>query len=50
MYKKGVRNIILTSGTLEPLNTFENEIGLEFKIKLTNKHILNTKVILNLLD
>lgn len=36
-----VRNIILTSGTLAPLNTFEAEFGVDFPVRLENQHIIS---------
>lgn len=32
--------MILTSGTLHPLETFEQELGLPFPIKLCNQHVV----------
>ncbi|GFR59172.1 fanconi anemia group J protein [Elysia marginata] len=34
------RSIILTSGTLSPLTSFESELGLEFKIQLEANHVI----------
>jgi len=36
-------NIILTSGTLSPLKSFESELMIEFPIKFENGHVINTK-------
>ena len=37
------RNVLLTSGTLAPLKSFESELTLEFPIKLENGHVIDTK-------
>jgi len=39
----GVVSIILTSGTLSPINSMEAELKCEFKIKLENKHVIDSK-------
>jgi len=31
----------LTSGTLKPMESYEKEIGLQFKYKLENSHVIN---------
>ena len=36
------RSIILTSGTLSPLPSFEAELQLEFKQKLENPHVISS--------
>ena len=41
LLSKKPRSIILTSGTLSPLDTFEEEIGIPFKFKLVNSHVIN---------
>ena len=33
--------MILTSGTLSPLQSFESELKLEFKLKLENPHVIS---------
>ena len=38
-------SIILTSGTLSPIDSLESELEIEFKIKLENGHIVNNKQI-----
>lgn len=43
LMKQGVRQILLTSGTLEPLDSFEAELGLPFAIKLENQHVIDTQ-------
>ena len=37
---KGVRSVILTSGTLTPMSQYERELGLTFAHKLTNSHVI----------
>jgi Rad3-related DNA helicase len=39
-------SLILTSGTLSPLETFEGELGVEFKHKLVNHHVINPKQVM----
>jgi len=36
-------SIILTSGTLSPMKSFESELMLDFPVKLDNGHVINTK-------
>jgi DNA repair helicase Rad3 len=38
---QGVRTIIITSGTLAPLDSFESEMGLNFSQKLCNSHVIS---------
>lgn len=38
----GIRSVILTSGTLSPLDTFASELQLPFPIRLENKHIVHS--------
>ncbi|WJX74795.1 DNA helicase [Trifolium repens] len=38
--KYGVRSIILTSGTLSPLDSFAEELKLDFPIRLENPHVI----------
>jgi hypothetical protein len=40
---KQTHSIILASGTLSPLDSFATELGVEFKIRLEAKHVINTK-------
>ena len=35
------RNIILTSGTLSPMDSFQQELLLEFPIRIENKHVIH---------
>lgn len=41
--KLGPRNILLTSGTLTPLSSFESELKIAFGVKLVNDHIIDPK-------
>ena len=40
---KKTHSIVLASGTLSPLESFATELGVEFKIRLEAKHVINTK-------
>ncbi|KAJ7524999.1 hypothetical protein O6H91_17G031600 [Diphasiastrum complanatum] len=40
--KMGVRSIILTSGTLSPLDSFALELNLPFEVQLENPHVIGT--------
>ena len=42
LQKLGVRSIILTSGTLSPLQATAEEIGLDFPVQLENQHIVSS--------
>jgi len=35
----GARNLILTSGTLAPLDAFAAEFGVDFQVRLENPHV-----------
>ena len=37
------RSIILTSGTLSPMDSFSGELGIDFPIRLEANHVINTK-------
>ena len=37
------RSIILTSGTLSPMDSFQAELGVEFNQKLENPHVIDPK-------
>ncbi|KAJ9568362.1 hypothetical protein OSB04_004328 [Centaurea solstitialis] len=39
--KKGVGSIILTSGTLSPMDSFAEELKLEFPVRLENPHVIS---------
>ncbi|KAG1346266.1 putative regulator of telomere elongation helicase 1 [Cocos nucifera] len=39
--KLGVRSIILTSGTLSPLDSFALEFNLKFQVRLENPHVIS---------
>ncbi|KAI3863649.1 hypothetical protein MKW92_053648 [Papaver armeniacum] len=43
--KLGVGSIILTSGTLSPLDSFAQELKLEFPIRLENPHVISANQI-----
>ncbi|MED6133921.1 hypothetical protein PIB30_032722 [Stylosanthes scabra] len=38
--RKGVRSVILTSGTLSPMDSFAQELKLDFPIQLENPHVI----------
>jgi len=37
------RNVVLTSGTLSPMSSFESELGVPFPIKLEANHVVEDK-------
>ena len=39
-YFEECHSVILCSGTLSPLNTFETELGVEFKYKVEAEHVI----------
>ena len=39
----GVRSVLLTSGTLSPLGSFADELGLPFAHRLENPHVINPR-------
>ncbi|XP_022092483.1 regulator of telomere elongation helicase 1-like isoform X2 [Acanthaster planci] len=41
LVSQGVRSIILTSGTLSPLNSFKSELQIDFPIQLENPHVIS---------
>lgn len=43
LMREGVHNIIITSGTLTPVESFDVEMGIPFKIKLQNDHVISDK-------
>jgi regulator of telomere elongation helicase 1 len=43
----GARNIILTSGTLSPLDSFSIELGIPFDVKLQNDHVISKSFIIS---
>ncbi|CAM6128768.1 unnamed protein product [Calypogeia fissa] len=43
--KMGVRSVILTSGTLAPLDSFACELKLPFKVRLENPHVIESSQI-----
>lgn len=40
--KLGIRSIVLTSGTLSPLDAFKEDMKINFPITLENPHVINT--------
>lgn len=38
-----LRSVVLTSGTLSPLESFAHELQLGFKFTLENPHVINPK-------
>ena len=41
----GPRSIILTSGTLSPMDTFSAELQVQFPVQLINKHVIDKRQI-----
>lgn len=41
LQKCGIHNLIITSGTLSPLESFEYEMDIRFLTKLQNSHVIN---------
>ena len=39
----GVRSVLLTSGTLSPMQSFINEVGLPFEVVFQNSHVITSK-------
>uniref|UniRef100_A0A8L7T331 Helicase ATP-binding domain-containing protein n=1 Tax=Brugia malayi TaxID=6279 RepID=A0A8L7T331_BRUMA len=46
LHSCGVRSVIVTSGTLSPLDSFINNLGISFPIALENQHAANVDQIL----
>uniref|UniRef100_A0A0R3RHF6 Helicase ATP-binding domain-containing protein n=1 Tax=Elaeophora elaphi TaxID=1147741 RepID=A0A0R3RHF6_9BILA len=46
LHSSGVRSVIVTSGTLSPLNSFVNSLGISFPVTLENQHAANLDQIL----
>ena len=42
-----IRTLILTSGTLKPMNSFQNELSAEFSVQLQNGHVINAEKQIN---
>ncbi len=38
--EKGVKSVILASGTLSPMSSFASELGLNFRVRLENPHVV----------
>jgi Rad3-related DNA helicase len=43
--KLGIRSIVLTSGTLSPLDAFKEDMKIKFPITLENPHVINSNQI-----
>lgn len=41
LQQQNIRCVILTSGTLTPLDSLINELQIPIPIKLSNKHVIN---------
>ncbi|KAJ1967468.1 Regulator of telomere elongation helicase 1 [Dispira parvispora] len=41
LVREGTRSVLLTSGTLSPFEFLTTELGLEFKVRLTNGHVVS---------
>jgi len=41
LMKTGIKNILLTSGTLSPLDSFAAELSLDFPVRLENPHVID---------
>jgi regulator of telomere elongation helicase 1 len=41
LQREGVRSIVLTSGTLSPMNSFAHELKLPFPVRLENPHVIS---------
>lgn len=39
----GLRSVLLTSGTLSPLSSFADELGVPFPHRLENPHVINAR-------
>ena len=46
LQKQGVRCILLTSGTLKPLDSFAAEFRIPFPVRLENPHVIDPTQIL----
>ena len=46
LVEEGVRCVILTSGTLAPLNSFAAELQVPFPITLENPHIIGSNQVI----
>lgn len=43
LIKCNIRSLILTSGTLKPMDSFETELSANFVVKLQNDHVIDAK-------
>lgn len=42
----GIRSLILTSGTLSPMQSFSSELGMDFPVRLENRHVVGKDQVL----
>ena len=42
LHQKGVRSVVLTSGTLSPMASFASELRLPFPVRLENPHVIGS--------
>jgi regulator of telomere elongation helicase 1 len=47
LVKCKIRTMVLTSGTLKPMDSFQAELSAEFSVKLQNDHVINAKKQIN---
>lgn len=47
--KLGVRSIIMTSGTLSPMDAFREDMKLPFPVQLENPHVIEKNQVIFLL-
>ena len=47
LVKCNIRTLILTSGTLKPMDSFQAELSADFSIKLSNDHVINAEKQIN---
>ena len=46
-YLKDCHSVILCSGTLSPMDTFQSELGVKFEHQLEANHVIKDKQVLN---
>jgi regulator of telomere elongation helicase 1 len=42
----GIRSLVLTSGTLSPMDSFSSELGVKFPVRLENRHVIGPDQVL----
>ena len=47
LVKCNIRTLVLTSGTLKPMDSFQAELSAEFSVKLQNEHVIDAKKQIN---